>query len=185
MKNIDSRSHVRGESVYLDDIPVVRGTLYACVFFLLVAKGKLKKIDTSEAEKSEGVFRVITATDLIGENQIGGIVPDEPLLAEGEVHFQGQPIAIVLAETEELARKAAKKITVEIDPLPVVTDPRVAAANGDLIVPPKKFVLGDTASAFDSCEYVFEGRTEQNGRDDDQRRQLRIDECRRDSPSDS
>ena len=165
MKNIDSKSHVRGESVYLDDIPVVRGTLYACVFDSPIAHGKLKSVIASEAESCEGVHRVITAIDLIGENQIGGIVPDEPLLAEGEVHFQGQPIAIVLAETEEFARKAAKKIIVEIDPLPVVTDPRVAAANGDLIVPPKKFVLGDTADAFEGCEYVFEGRTEQNGQE--------------------
>lgn len=165
MKNIDSKSHVRGESVYLDDIPVVRGTLYACVFDSPVAHGKLKSVDTSEAEKCEGVFRVITAKDLIGENQIGGIVPDEPLLAEGEVHFQGMPIAVVLAETEEFARKAAKKIKVEIAELEPVTDPRVAAANGDLIVPAKKFVLGDTANAFAGCEYVFEGRTEQNGQE--------------------
>ena len=165
MKNIDSHSHVRGESVYLDDIPVIRGTLYACVFDSPIAHGKLKSVDTSEVEKCEGVIRVILAGDLIGENQIGGIVPDEPLLADGGVHFVGQPIAIVLAETEEQARKAAKKVTADIEPLPVVTDPRVAAANGDLIVPPKKFVLGDTAAAFADCAHVFEGRAEQNGQE--------------------
>src|SRR5688500_5907364 len=120
MKNIDSHSHVRGESVYLDDIPLVQGTLYAGIFDSPVAHGKLKSIDTTEAEKSDGVFRVITAKDLIGENQIGGIVPDEPLLAEREVHFCGQPIAIVVAKTEELARKAAKKIRADIEPLEVV-----------------------------------------------------------------
>ncbi len=165
MKNIDSHSHVRGESVYLDDIPVVQGTLYACVFDSPVAHGKLKSVDTSDAERSEGVFRVITARDIVGENQIGGIVPDEPLLADTEVHFQGMPIAIVLASSEALAHKAAKLITAEIDELEVVTDPRVAAANGDLIVPPKKFVMGDTAAAFANCEHVFEGKTEQNGQE--------------------
>ncbi|MBX3298995.1 MAG: molybdopterin-dependent oxidoreductase [Acidobacteria bacterium] len=165
MKNIDSHSHVRGESIYLDDIPLVEGTLFACVFDSPIAHGKIKSIDTSEAEKCDGVVRVITAKDLIGENQIGGIVPDEPLLADGEVHFCGQPIAIVVATSEELARKAAKKITAEIEPLEVVTDPRVAAANSDLIVPPKTFVLGDTAAAFMDCEFVFEGRTEQNGQE--------------------
>jgi len=165
MKNIDSHSHVRGESIYLDDIPTVHGTLYACVLDSPVAHGKLKSLDTTAAETSEGVHRVITAKDIIGENQIGGIVPDEPLLADGEVHFQGMPVAIVLAANEDLARKAAKKITAEIEPLPVVTDPRVAAANGDLIVPPKKFVMGDTANAFADCEYIFEGRTEQNGQE--------------------
>ena len=165
MKNIDSTSHVRGESVYLDDIPLVEGTLYACVFDSPVAHGKLYSVDTSEAERSEGVYRVVTAKDLIGENQIGGIVPDEPLLADGKVHFQGMPVAIVLAESEELARKAAKKITAEIEPLEPVLDPRVATANGDLIVPPKKFKLGDTDTAFAKCAHVFEGRTEQNGQE--------------------
>ncbi len=165
MKNIDSRSHVRGESVYLDDIPVIRGTLYACVFDSPVAHGKLVSIDTTAAEECEGVVRVITAKDIIGENQIGGIVPDEPLLADGEVHFQGMPVAIVVAESEAMARKAAKKIIAEIEPLEIVTDPRVAAANGDLIVPPKKFVMGDTSDAFARCEHIFEGKTEQNGQE--------------------
>ncbi len=165
MKNIDSKSHVRGESIYLDDIQLVQGTLFACVFDSPIAHGKLRSIDTTAAEKSEGVFKVITATDLIGENQIGGIVPDEPLLADTEVHFQGMPIAIVLATSEELARKASKKITAEIEPLEPITDARVAAAKGDLIVPPKKFRLGDTAAAFAHCLHVFEGRTEQNGQE--------------------
>ncbi|HVF47742.1 MAG TPA: molybdopterin cofactor-binding domain-containing protein [Pyrinomonadaceae bacterium] len=165
MKSIDSISHVRGESVYLDDIPVVQGTLYACVFDSPVALCKVKHVDTTEAERSEGVFRVITAKDLLGENQIGGIVPDEPLLAEGEVHFQGQPIAIVVADSEESARKAAKKITADIELLEPVTDPRVAAATESFIVPPKKFVLGDTAAAFAGCVHVFEGRTDQNGQE--------------------
>jgi xanthine dehydrogenase large subunit len=165
MKNIDSTSHVRGESVYLDDIPVVRGTLFACVFDSPIAHGRLVSIDTSKAETSAGVVRVITAKDIVGENQIGGIVPDEPLLADGEVHFQGMPVAIVVAETEELARKAAKKITAQIEPLEVVTDPRAAAANGDLIVPPKKFVMGDTAAAFAACAHVYSGKVEMNGQE--------------------
>jgi len=165
MKNIDSHSHVRGESIYLDDITIVQGTLYACVFDSPVAHGKLKSIDTSEAEKSKGVFKVITSKDIVGENQIGGIIPDEPLLADSEVHFAGMPIAIVLAESEEFARKAAKKITVEIEELEPVLDPRVAAANGDLIVPPKKFILGGSSAALVNCEHVFEGRTETNGQE--------------------
>jgi len=165
MKNIDSKSHVRGESVYLDDIPLVQGTLYACVFDSQVAHGRLRSIRTAEAETSDGVVRVITSKDIVGENQIGGIIPDEPLLADGEVHFQGMPIAIVLAESEELARRAAKKISADIEPLEPVLDPRVAAANGDLIVPPKRFKLGDSDAAFERCDHVFEGRADVNGQE--------------------
>src|SRR5438034_2458343 len=165
MKNIDSHSHVRGESVYLDDIPVVQGTLYACVFDSPVAHGKLKSIDTSRAAESEGVAKIITAKDIKGENQIGGVVADEPLLADDEVHFQGMPIAIVVAASEELARKAAKQINVDIETLEPVSDPRIAVANGDLIVPPKRFKLGDTDKAFAECEQVFEGRADINGQE--------------------
>jgi xanthine dehydrogenase large subunit len=165
VKNLDSKSHVRGESIYVDDIPLVQETLFACVFDSPVAHGKLKAIDTANAESSQGVVRVITAKEIIGENQIGGIIPDEPLLADGEVHFQGQPIAVVVATSEELARKAAKKITADIEPLEPVTDPRVAAANGDLIVPPKKFILGNAEKAFLDCEHVFEGRADINGQE--------------------
>jgi xanthine dehydrogenase large subunit len=165
MKNLDSKSHVRGESVYLDDIPLIQGTLFACVYDSQVAHGKLKSVNTAAAERCEGVVRVITAKDLLGENQIGGVLPDEPLLADDEVHFQGMPIAIVLAETEEQARHGARQVTADIEPLETVTDPRAAYANGDLIVPPKRFKLGDTNSAFRECAHIFEGKTELNGQE--------------------
>ncbi len=165
MKNLDSKSHVRGESIYLDDIPLLEGTLFACVFDSPVAHGKLKTIDLSEAEKATRVVRIITAKDLIGENEIGGILPDEPLLADEEVHFCGMPIAIVLAETEAAAHAAVKLIKAEIEPLEIITDARAAQAKGKLIAPPKRFKLGDSENAFQNCEYYFEGRADVNGQE--------------------
>ena len=165
MKNIDSKSHVRGESVYLDDVPLLQGTLFACVFDSPVAHGKLKNIDTSQAEKAKGVVKIITAKDLIGENEIGGILPDEPLLADTEVHFCGMPIALVLAETEAQAHAAAKLIRAEIEPLEIITDEREAQAKGKLISPPKHFKLGDAEAAFANCENIFEGRADVNGQE--------------------
>lgn len=165
MKNVDSTSHVRGESVYLDDIPFLEDTLFACVFDSPVAHGLLKSIDIAEALSSNGVKQIILANDLVGENQIGGIIPDEPLLADGEVHFAGMPIAIILAESEEYARKAVKKIKAEIDPLEVVTDPRTAFSKNELIGEPKRFTLGDAENAFLACAHVFEGRVDVNGQE--------------------
>ena len=165
MKNVDSKSHVRGESVYLDDVPLLQGTLFACVYDSPVAHGKLKNVDISEAEKAKGVVKIITAKDLIGENQIGGILPDEPLLADEEVHFCGMPVALVLAETEEQARAAAKLIKAEIEPLEIITDAREAQAKGELISPPKSFKLGDSEKAFSNCEHIFEGRADVNGQE--------------------
>ncbi len=165
MKNIDSYTHLRGESVYLDDIPVINGTLYAAVFESPVAHGKIISLDTQDAMKMPGVVRIFTVDDIPGENQIGGIVPDEELLAGSHVHFWGMPIALLVAETEEKARLAVKKIKVEIEPLPVITDPRIAKEKGELIIPPRTFKIGDTTAAWPLCEYVFEGKTETNGQE--------------------
>ncbi|NOT50382.1 MAG: molybdopterin-dependent oxidoreductase [Chitinophagaceae bacterium] len=165
MKNIDSYTHVRGESVYLDDIPLQAGTLFAAAFDSPIAHGKIKSLDTTEAEKSEGVVRIFTANDIPGENQIGGIIPDEELLASTHVHFCGMPIALVIAHSEEQARAAVKKVTVEIEKLEIITDPRFAKEKGELIIPPRTFQIGDTSSAWKDCEYIFEGSTETNGQE--------------------
>lgn len=165
MKNIDSYTHVRGESVYLDDIPLQAGTLFAAVYDSPIAHGKIKSLDTSEAMTMPGVVKIFTAKDIPGENQIGGIIPDEELLASTHVHFCGMPIALVIAETDEAARMAVKKIKIEIESLEVITDPRAAKEKGELIIPPRTFMLGDTESAWKSCDYIFEGRTETNGQE--------------------
>ncbi len=165
MINIDAKSHVRGESIYLDDIPLLEGTLFACVYDSPIAHGKIKSVDISKAEKCVGVVKIILAKDIVGRNEIGGIIEDEPLLADTHVHFCGMPIAIVLAETDEQARHAAKKITADIEPLEVITDERVAFKQGEIIGQPKKFVLGDSVNAFETCEHIFEGKTYTNGQE--------------------
>src|SRR5262245_18286873 len=104
MKNIDSYTPLRCQSVYLDDIAVVNGTLYAAVFDSPIAHGRIKSLDLADALRTPGVVRIFTANDIPGENQIGGIVPDEELLADTHVHFCGMPVALVVAETDEAAR---------------------------------------------------------------------------------
>jgi xanthine dehydrogenase large subunit len=161
----DRGLHVRGESVYVDDIPLRAGTLFAAVFDSPVAHGKIKKLDLSGAAKMHGVVRIFTYKDIPGENQIGGIIPDEPLLAEDHVHFCGMPIALVVAETEERARAAVKKIKVEIEELEIITDPREAQAKNELIIPPRIFQLGNVEDAWQRCEYVVDGSVETNGQE--------------------
>ncbi|GAA4419645.1 xanthine dehydrogenase molybdopterin binding subunit [Nibrella viscosa] len=165
MSFVDANTHVRGESLYLDDLPVVTGTLYACVYSSPVAHGRIRSLDYTEALDTPGVVRVITAADITGENQIGGIVPDEPLLAAETVDFWGMPIALVIAETDEIARAAVHKIKADIDPLPVITDPREAYAQGHLIVPSRTFRLGEAEVAFADCDFVIDGRADSGGQE--------------------
>ncbi len=165
LKNVDADGHVTGKSVYVDDIPIMEGTLFLKVLGSPVAHGSIQKINYSRAEALEGVEKIFTHKDIPGENQIGGIVPDEPLLAEKEVHFQGQPILIVAAENEEVAHDALNLIEVEIEPLPVITNPREAYKQHKLLSNSRTFKMGDVNEAFKNCSHIFEGRADSGGQE--------------------
>lgn len=165
MKNYDMIHHVRGESQYIDDINIPNGTLFASVFYSPIAHGKIREIDSEYSKSMSGVVNILTYNDIPGENQIGGIIPDEPLLAEHEVHFIGMPIAIVIAESPFLAREAVHNIKIEIEPLPVITDPRVAFEKGELIIPPRYFSRGDVENCWKECDFIIEGKCESGGQE--------------------
>lgn len=162
---LDGANHTKGQSIYLDDIPVLEGTLFGCCFDSPIANGTITNIDLSVALKCAGVVSIFTYKDIPGENQIGGIIPDEPLMAEHHVHFCGMPIAFVVANSDEEARAASKKIIVEITPHHLITDPREAKEKGELIIPPRTFKLGKSEDAFVNCDYIFEGRADSNGQE--------------------
>jgi xanthine dehydrogenase large subunit len=165
IKNMDSFTHVRGESVYVDDINIKQGTFHGVVFDSPKAHGKIKYIDYSKAEALEGVERIFTYKDIPGANQIGGIIPDELLFAEDEVHFWGMPIALIVAKSEFIARKARALIEIDIEELPVITTAKEAKAKGSFINAPRSFSLGNSEKAFAACAYVFEGETFSNGQE--------------------
>ncbi len=165
MINIDAQNHVKGQSIYLDDIQELNGTLYALPFDATVAHAKIVSIDLEAARQSQGIVAILTAKDVPGENQIGGIIPDEPLFAEDEVHFRGMAIALIVGDSEHHCRQAAKLIQVVYDELPVIVDPREAQAKGKLIVPPRTFRLGNTTDAWAQCDHIFEGRSDVNGQE--------------------
>ncbi|PLX14053.1 MAG: xanthine dehydrogenase [Marinilabiliales bacterium] len=165
MKNIDSKNHLTGKSVYVDDIPVQTGTLFGAVFGSPKAHGIIKNLNFSEAEKLEGVEKIFTYKDIPGKNQIGGIIEDEPLLAENEVHFIGQPIAFVVAKSEIIARKAIKLIKIDIDEKEIIIHAREAHKKGQLLIPPRTFKMGDISSEWAKCDYIFEGRVESGGQE--------------------
>ena len=165
MKNIDSIRHVRGESIFVDDVVVPEGTLHGYIFYSPIAHGKILNLDFSEAWHVDGVKGIISAKDIPGENQIGGIVADENLFADDTVHFIGHPIALVVAETFLQAHEAAKKIKCVFEKLPAIFDAREAAKKNELIIPSRIFSLGNVETAWSSCDYIFEGTAESGGQE--------------------
>ncbi|WP_217701393.1 xanthine dehydrogenase molybdopterin binding subunit [Tenacibaculum aiptasiae] len=165
MKNIDSFTHVRGESLFVDDLMLRQDALFGLCFDSPKAHGKIKSVDYSKAEALDGVVKIFTYKDVLGENQIGGIIPDEPLWAEDEVHFWGQPIAFIVAKSEAIAKKARALITIDIEELPVITTAKEAKEKKSFINAPRSFKLGDSENTFANCDYVFEGETFSNGQE--------------------
>ena len=110
----DAVHHVRGDSLYVDDVTPPEGMLHAAVVGSQVAHGRLVSVDASAALALDGVVAVLTAADIPGENQIGAIIPDEVLLAEDTVSYIGHPVALVLAEDVALARRAVAHVKVEL-----------------------------------------------------------------------
>jgi len=165
MKNIDANGHVRGESLFIDDILNKQHTLHAAVYSSPVAHAKNLVIDASKAEIYPGVERIFTAKDIPGENEIGGILLDEPLLAEDQLHFQGQPIAIVVADSDFIARQARELIEITYTELPVITTAKQAKEKGSFINPARTFSMGNVDDSFADCEHVFEDDTFSNGQE--------------------
>jgi len=165
MKNIDTHSHITGRSVYVDDIPEVTGTLHAVPVLSEKAHARILGMDFSEAKRADGVVAIFTADDIPGENQIGGILPDEPLFATDEVHYIGQPVAVIIAHDHFAARDARQLVNITYEDLEVITDPRKAKEKGQLLFPPRTFASGNTGEGFAGCDHIFEGRADSGGQE--------------------
>ncbi len=161
----ESELHTRGESRYVDDLPQPEGMLHGAVFFSPVAHGRIRRLDISPALAVEGVVAVLTAKDIPGENQIGPLIPDQELLASEELLYIGQPVALVVATDAEQARMAAQQIILQVDALPVITDPREAYEKGEIIGAPRVFQMGDVDAAWEQCDLVVEGHCEIGGQE--------------------
>ncbi len=155
----DQCLHVRGESLFVDDFKLQGDALFASVFSSQVAFGKVKNIDFRGLDKREDVY-VFTAKDIPGVNEIGGIVQDEKLFADGEVYYIGQPLGIVVTSSAELSSGLAKEILVEYEEFKPVLDAREAQKNNNLIIPARIFECGNTENAFKKSEHIIEDSIE-------------------------
>src|SRR5205823_5427801 len=92
-------------------------------------RARITAVDITEAIRLPGVYAVLTAEDVPGRNRYGMEIADQPVLAEKEVRYQGEPVAIVAADHPETARRACKRIAVSYEVQTPVTD--AEAAIGD------------------------------------------------------
>ncbi|KXK28465.1 MAG: xanthine dehydrogenase [Candidatus Brocadia sinica] len=165
MKQSDAVSHTRGESQYVDDMPRPSEMLYAAVFSSPVMHGKIVALHVQDTCSMDGIVAVLTSKDIPGENQIGPIIQDEVLLASEEVCYVGQPVALVIGTSPEIARRGVKMIAVDVEELPAITDPKEAFLKGNTIDSPRTFILGDVEAIWQKCDLVLEGSCDIGGQE--------------------
>ena len=147
LRHDSADKHVTGAAIYLDDIATPPGTLHAALVLSPIAHGRLDALDTAAARAMPGVAAILTAADIPGENDIGAILRGEPLFAETEVTFAGQPIALVVATSLDAARAAAHAVRPAITPLPAILTIEEALAADALLCPPMVLSNGDIDAA--------------------------------------
>jgi len=161
-----AHKHVTGRAVYVDDIPAPPRLLEIFVAFADVARGRLKRLDLAAVAQAPGVACVLSAADLAGRNDISPVGRnDDPLLAEAEIHFHGQPLFAVAADSVGAARAAARAAIVEIEPLPPQLSIDAAWQAGDLVWPVGTMRRGDPEAALAAAEFRLSGRLGIGGQD--------------------
>lgn len=162
IKRVDARAKVTGRAKYVADLGT-HDMLYGKMLFSPHPHARILDIDTSEAKALPGVWAVITAKEIPGENQIGVVTWDQPLLAQEKVRFVGDCVALVAAESKAIATQALDLIRVDYQPLPGVYTAQEALGEnsppihqGGNLLTHLKIRKGDVEMGFEEAEIILE-----------------------------
>ena len=164
--DIDGVAKAQGTQVYGDDV-LLEDMLYLKAVWSAHPHAIIKGIDTGAAEEVPGVLRVLTASDVPGHNGFGSIKPDQPVLCLDRVRFIGDAVAVVVAESEDIAEKARDLIRVDYEPLPGLFSPADSLREDAPLLFPDGNVcthlvhaVGDVERGLAEADLVVEGHFE-------------------------
>lgn len=152
-----ARLHVSGRAHYVDDLPQAAGTLHAAPGLSTIARGRIRSMDLSAVRAYPGVRAVLTAADIPGDNNCGPILHDDPILADGEIRFHGQPVFVVAAETRDIARRAVRLAKIDYEIEPPILDMDAAIAAESWVLPPFSMQRGAVDAAFADAPHRLSG----------------------------
>jgi xanthine dehydrogenase molybdopterin binding subunit len=160
-----AHKHVSGEAIYTDDFAARKNALEFWPVCAPHARARILRRDSSAAKNMPGIAAVLLAEDVPGINDVGAIRHDEILLADKEVFYHGQIIAVVVGESQEACREAAKKIVVEYEPLPPILNIKDAIAQNSFHTEPNFIRRGDIQSALANSPAILEGEFSLEGQE--------------------
>jgi CO/xanthine dehydrogenase Mo-binding subunit len=136
VSRVDALDKALGRAMFTEDYFVeyfVGNALFIKQVLSPHPHAKIKRVDYSKA-LATGAYRVVTARDIPGENQVGYAIPDQPLLAEGKVRYVGEVVALVATSDYDKAIEAAENVVVDYEPLPHILDPLEAMKRTDVLI---------------------------------------------------
>ncbi len=161
-----ARLHVTGAARYVDDIPLPGDCLHLAFGVSSIARGRITAMDLSAVRAAPGVAMVLAgdAFDVIPD--CSPSAHDEPLVSDGTIHYAGQPIFVVAADSHLAARRAAGLAQIDFaqDP-PILTVEQALAANWRFEDGPRVYGKGDVEAALARAPHVIEGRIEAGGQE--------------------
>ena len=158
--------HVTGAARYVDDIALPATALHLAFGLSDCAHGDITAIDLTAVRAASGVVRVLSSADFADMPDCSPSASDEPLLATGVVHYVGQPVFLVIADSHLAARRAARlaKITYAARPALLTID-QALAANARFESGPVVWVKGDAAVAIAAAPHQINGSFEVGGQE--------------------
>ncbi len=161
-----AKLHVTGQARYVDDIPTPAGTLHLAFGTSTIACGNIKEINLDDVRQARGVKQVLLAQDLPFANDVSPSAHDEPMLSDGTIHYLGQPIFLVIADTHLNARAAARLGQITYDEkTPILSIEQAMAADARFEDGPRIYAKGDVDSALKSAPHRLTGRFEMGGQE--------------------
>ncbi len=158
--------HVTGAARYVDDIPMPANALHLAFGMSSIAHGDITAIDLVAVRNAPGVIAAWDAADFPDMPDCSPSAADEPLLALGRVHYLGQPVFLVVADTHLAARRAARLAKITYAPLPaILTVDDALAANSRFETGPVVWAKGDAAKAIADAPHQIEGSLEVGGQE--------------------
>jgi xanthine dehydrogenase/oxidase len=160
---------VTGEAEYVDDVAMPAHGLHAALVLSTKPHAKLVSVDASEAENQPGFAGFFSAKDIPGANDIGAIRHDEEVFATEEVTCVGQVIGVVVADTHENAKDAARKVKIVYEDLPAILDLDQAVA-ANMFLEDRTLEMGDVDTFFANAKVnedilVAEGEVRMGGQE--------------------
>ena len=167
-KNIEHESavkHVTGKAIYTDDISEPKNLLHAVIGYSNCSKGVIKKIDYKDVLSSEGVVDIITEKDIEGINDVGPIFKGDKIFTSKNIEYYGQPIFAVIAKTNNLAKKAALKVKIDLKISKPIVSIEEALKKKSFVLKPKHLTRGDIKDGFKKSDNILKGKLYSGGQD--------------------